>query len=119
MRIAIGLFGAALLMAGCSLFHKHAPAPQPPAPAISQQPKTVVKPDLRPTGRVAMVNAAARFVVISFPAGAVPQTDSHLNVYRNGLKVGELKVTGPQRENDTVADIISGDLQLHDEVMAE
>ena len=42
--------------------------------------------------------------------------DHRLSVYRNGLKVGEVKVTGPQHENDTVADIIAGDVQLHDEV---
>jgi hypothetical protein len=46
----------------------------------------------------------------------MPQTDHHLGVFRNGLKVGEVKVTGPQHENDTVADIITGEIQLHDEV---
>ena len=39
-----------------------------------------------------------------------------MNVYRGGLKVGEVKVTGPQRENETVADIIAGDVQPHDEI---
>lgn len=39
-----------------------------------------------------------------------------LNVYRNGLKVGELKVTGPQRDNNTVADIVAGECQVGDEV---
>ncbi len=63
-----------------------------------------------------MVNAQGRFVVISFPPGPVPPAQEHLNVYRNSQKVGEVKVTGPQRESDTVADIISGDLQINDEV---
>ena len=116
MKIAIGLLGAALLLAGCV---HHKPAPNPAPPASSQQPKAVIKPDLRASGRVAMVNAEARFVVISFPPGSVPQTDHRLSVFRNGLKVGEVKVTGPQRENDTVADIITGDVQLHDEVREE
>jgi hypothetical protein len=86
---------------------------------MSQPPGLVIKPDLRSAGQVAMVNVAARFVVISFPPGSVPPVQSELNVYRNGLKVGTLKVTGPQRENNTVADIISGDIHLHDEVRAE
>ena len=116
MKIAIGLLGAALLLAGCV---HHQPAPNPAPPVGSQQPKAVIKPDLRASGRVAMVNAEARFVVISFPPGPVPPTDHRLSVYRNGLKVGEVKVTGPQRENDTVADIIAGDVQLHDEVREE
>jgi hypothetical protein len=71
---------------------------------------------LRISGQVAMVNPEARFVVLSFPPGPMPQADQHLNVYRNGLKVGEVKVTGPQHEYDTVADILTGDVQLHDEV---
>src|SRR5271157_3575289 len=112
MRIAIGLLGATLLLAGCV---HHKPAPNPAPPVRSQQAKAVIKPDLRPSGRVAMVNVEARFVVISFPPGPMPQTDQRLSVYRNGLKVGEVKVTGPQRENNTVADITAGDVRLHDE----
>jgi hypothetical protein len=113
------LLGATLLLAGCSVFQKHTPAPKPAPPVVSQRPGLVIKPDLRPAGQVAMVNVAARFVVISFPPGSVPPVQSQLYVYRNGLKVGALKVTGPQRENDTVADIISGDIHLHDEVRTE
>jgi PBP1b-binding outer membrane lipoprotein LpoB len=113
MRIAIGLLSAALILAGCA---HHKPTPNPAPPASSRQPKAVVKPDLRTAGQVAMVNADARFVVITFPPGAVPPSDRHMNVYRNGLKVGEVKITGPQRENDTVADIVAGDILLHDEI---
>jgi hypothetical protein len=116
MKTAIGLLGATLLLAGC-IHHK--PAPNPAPPVRSQPPAAVIKPDLRTSGRVAMVNAEARFVVISFPPGPVPQTDHRLSVYRNGLKVGEVKVSGPQHENDTVADITAGDVQLHDEVREE
>jgi hypothetical protein len=122
MKIAIGLglLGATLLLAGC--MHPK-PAPNPAPPVQSQQPKPVItpviKPDLHLSGQVAMVNAAARFVIISFPPGPVPPTGTRLNVYRNGLKVGEVTVTGPQHENDTVADIITGDIQLHDEARAE
>jgi hypothetical protein len=32
------------------------------------------------------------------------------------LKVAEIKVTGPQRDNNTVADLVSGDAQVGDEV---
>jgi PBP1b-binding outer membrane lipoprotein LpoB len=113
MRIAIGLLSATLLLAGCVFHHKSEPNP---APAPASQPKAVVKPDLRVFGQVAMVNAEARFVVITFPAGSVPPPERRMNVYRGGLKVGEVKVTGPQRENETVADIIAGDVQPHDEI---
>ena len=40
--------------------------------------------------------------------------NSPLNVYRHGVKVGELSVTGPQRDDNIVADIVSGDLQAGD-----
>ena len=116
MRIAIGLLGAALLLAGC--VHRK-PASNPAPPVRSRQPQAVIKPDLQPSGRVELVNAEARFVVISFPPGPVPQTDQRLSVYRNGLKVGEVKVSEPRRENNTVADILAGDVQLHDEVRGE
>ena len=67
-------------------------------------------------GRIASVNAAARFVVLSFPLGALPAVEKRLNVYRGGLKVGELKVTGPQRDYNTVADIVTGECLAGDEV---
>jgi hypothetical protein len=105
-----------MLLVGCV---HHQPAANPGPPVSSQPSGAVIKPDLLISGQVAMVNAEARFVVLTFPPGPVPQTDHHLNVYRNGLKVGEVKVTGPQHEFDTVADIVSGDVQLHDEVREE
>jgi hypothetical protein len=119
MRIVIGLLGATLLLAGCGIFQKHTPAPEHAPPVVSQPPKPVIKPDLRTAGQVAMINAEARYVVITFPSGSVPNTGETLNIYRNGLKVGEGKVTGPQLENETAADIISGDIQLHDEARVE
>ena len=95
----------------------HAPKPaSQTAPSAAAPAKPVVQPDLRAAGQVSMVNAGARFVVITFPGGPVPEKDQLLNVYRTGTKVGQVKVTGPQIENNTVADIVSGDVQLHDQV---
>jgi len=122
MRIVsgLGLFAATLLLTGC--FH-HKPAPQS-APAIviqqsSPTAKPVIKPDLQMAGQVAMVNTEARFVVITFPPGPMPAAGRRLNIYHNGLKVGEVTVTGPQHESDTVADITTGDVQLHDEARTD
>lgn len=113
MRIAIGLSCAVLLLAGCA---HQAPSHNPP-PGVA--PRPIVKPDLQATGQVAMVNSEARFVVLSFPPGPVPQPEQRLNVYRSGMKVGEVKVSGPQHENNTVADIVAGDVQVRDEVRTE
>lgn len=114
MRIAVVLC-ATVLLAGC--MHR-TPKPAGPAAAApqTQSPRPVIQPDLRVAGQVAMVNADARFAVISFPGGPVPEKGRMLNVYRGGTKVGQLRVTGPQVENNTVADILSGDVQARDQV---
>jgi len=102
---------AGMLAAGC-VFHKAKKAPAPAA--RTTQP--VVAPDNSLTARVASYNATGRFVVLSFPIGQMPKLDQTLFLYRDGLKVAEVKVTGPQRDNNIVADLISGDAQVGDEV---
>ena len=67
-------------------------------------------------GRVAHVNAADRFVVLTYPIGRVPPINKRLSVYREGMKIGELKVTGPQQDPNTVADITAGEAHAGDEV---
>ena len=92
-----------------------APAPeQKPAPA--SEPKLIVTPENALVGKVATVNSAARFVVLSFPVGRLPAIEQRLNVSRRGLKVGEVKITGPQQDENIVADIVAGDAETGDEV---
>lgn len=89
--------------------------------AHSNPPPTqpVVTPDTTFTGKIVAYNAVGRFVVISFPVGHAPSMDQTLFLYRGGLKVGQIKVTGPQRDNNIVADLISGNAQTGDEVRGE
>ena len=79
-------------------------------------PQTIVTPDNSLTARVVSYNAAGRFVVLSFPVGQMPKLEQSLFLYRDGLKVGEVKVTGPQRDNNIVADLVTGEAQVGDEV---
>jgi hypothetical protein len=67
-------------------------------------------------GKVALVRTAERFVVLNFPVGRLPVIDQRLNVYRGGLKVGEVKVTGPQYDDNVVADLVAGDSEVGDQV---
>ena len=67
-------------------------------------------------GKVAHVNAAGRFAVLTYPIGRVPPIGKRLSVYRGGMKIGELKVTGPQEDPNTVADITAGEAHAGDEV---
>ncbi|MGD0745928.1 MAG: hypothetical protein ABSA45_12315 [Verrucomicrobiota bacterium] len=104
---------AGMMAAGC-IFHRAKKTPaSTSAPRMSE---TVVKPDNSLAARVATYNVAGRFVVLSFPVGQMPKLDQTLFLYRDGLKVAEIKVTGPQRDNNIVADLVSGDAQAGDEV---
>ena len=113
---------AGIFAAGCadqqSLF---APVPAQSAPAPAQTIATpivtpIVTPDNSLAGKVVSYNSVGRFVVLGFPVGPMPNMDQTLFLYRAGLKVAEVKITGPQRDNDTVADLVSGEAQVGDEV---
>ncbi len=71
------------------------------------------------TGRVASVNSQARFVVLTFPIGVLPPAQQRLSAYRNGLKVGEIQITRWQIDNNAVADILTGECRVGDEVRQE
>jgi hypothetical protein len=113
MQKFIGILSCAILLAGCASPKSTAAKPGQPKPAPA---KAVITPDFRPLGKVARVNSDGRFVVVSFPPGEVPKPDELLNVYRNGLKVAEVKVDGRwQTGNNLVADIVAGEVQAGDE----
>ena len=74
----------------------------------------IVTPDDSPVGKVAWVNLGARFVVLNFPVGHLPPMDQRFNLYRKGFKVGEVKITGPQHDDNVVADLVAGDSAVGD-----
>ncbi len=84
--------------------------------AVQRNQKLIVTPENGLVGKVASINTVARFVVLNFPIGHLPAMDQRFNVYRLGLKIGEVKVTGPQLEDNVVADLLTGDAQVGDEV---
>ena len=106
------LLSAAVLTNGC-LWKHHRAAAVTPAPVAA---KAIVTPDLSLAAKVASVNTVGRFVVLSFPSGGLPKLQQTLFLYRAGLKVAEVKVTGPQEENNIVADLLSGEAQVGDTV---
>jgi hypothetical protein len=102
---------AGMLAGGCSWFHyTKKPAP---APAVQQ---SIVTPDTSLIAKVMSVNSVGRFVVLGFPPGQVPKVDQIFFLYRAGLKVGEVRITGPQNDNNIVADLSTGDAQVGDVV---
>lgn len=105
---------AAVLIAGCA---KTRPVgPKKPATEIAVKDEPVIRPVTKPIGRISSVNPVSRFVVITYPSAALPKNEQRLGVYREGRKVGEVKVTGPERDTITAADLISGEADLGDEV---
>jgi hypothetical protein len=114
--LSVILLGALAL---CGCVHKRV-ADQPKAPparagaAANYQP-LIVTPENALVGKVATVNTAGRFVVLNFPLGKMAGVGQSLNLYRRGLKVGEVKVTGPQRDDNIVADVVTGDAEAGDE----
>jgi hypothetical protein len=119
MRFEIGLamLGMACVLGGCA--NPKPPGNYLPPPTRVVAPKPYITPDKRIVGRVELVNSGGRFVVLSFPAGRVPPAGQHWRITHLGLKVGSVTISGPQREVDTVADIMDGTANVGDEATAE
>jgi hypothetical protein len=107
----VSLLFAGILLTGCVHHHKTMPPTMAPGPAA-----TIVTPSDSLAGRVATYNEAGRFVVLNFPNSSLPKVDQTMFLYRAGLKVAEIRITGPQSDDNTVADIITGEAQAGDEV---
>ncbi len=112
----------ALLATGCGWFTKGQPSAAT-YPGTAVTPGTngaatglAITPDTTPTGTVVRVNAAARFVTLTFPVGGLPAVGQVMYVYRHGLKIGEVRVTAPQQDDLTAADIVTGEAEVGDEI---
>jgi uncharacterized lipoprotein YajG len=124
-RSPIFALAAILSVAGCSLLPQ-APHPttvattskavKPNKPAAPTAPTAIVTPDFSLAAKVISVNEVGRFVVLSFPASQMPKLEQTLFLYRTGLKTAEVRVTGPQQDNNIVADLVSGDARIGDTV---
>jgi hypothetical protein len=113
---------AAVVATGCGRKQTNAPSPgftafdtvssatNPP----SQASKLIVTPEAGLQGKVVKANAAGQFVVLNFPIGHLPAIEQRLSVYRLGLKVGEVRVTGPQLDDNIVGDVVAGEAAVGD-----
>ena len=133
MRIATLIPALALLLAAGCAEHKAtyppdsyaprsasattpSPVPSTPASASVTNRNLIVTLDPSATGKVARVNPSDHFVVLNFPLGHMPSLAQQLSLYRKGLKIGEVKVTGPQQDDNMVADLVTGEAEVGDEV---
>ena len=108
-----------LCFSGCARHNTEAMPPSasagPDAAATDRQ-KVIVTAEGGLTGKVVRADQNLRFVVLNFPIGHLPALEQPFNVYRAGLKVGEVKVSGPQQDDNIVADIVAGQADAGDEV---
>jgi hypothetical protein len=125
---------AVILCAGCAGKRKKTDAAAPAAPtgtvgasAAPSSPKQkskapdtakpIVTPESGLTGKVVSYNDDGRFAVLNFPIGHMPAAEQRLFAYRNGLKVGEIKIDRHWQLNELiVADLLTGEAQPGDEV---
>ena len=103
---------AVLAVAGCTTGKEPKFADVPGVPTPDQP---VVKSANALAGKVASYNAIGRFVVLNFPVTQMPAIGQTLFLFRDGLKVGEVKITGPQRDDNIVADLVKGEAGIGDE----
>jgi hypothetical protein len=115
MRIPVLLL--CLVLAGCSTAKKD---PKTGAsPTAVKPPKTrdpIITPAYGINGKIALVNDKLRYVVLDFTLSRKPEPETRLNVYRNGQKVGEVKISNQAQESFIAADITAGDVKPGDEV---
>jgi hypothetical protein len=108
----LNLLLAAVMAAGCAAHKGQKPKSAPPLAA----PQAIVTPDSSLVAKVISVNQVGRFVILNFPMEQMPRLQQPLFLYREGLKVAELKVSGPQQDDNIAADVIAGDAQVGDVV---
>lgn len=96
-----------------------AESPQKNQPSKTAAEKVIVTPSTYLKGTVVSVNAGSRFAVLNFPAGTMPSKQSLVHVYRGGVKVGEMKVSGEPLDDNIVADILEGEALAGDEIRTD
>lgn len=67
-------------------------------------------------GRVTFLNEKSRFVIVDFAFYQMPRVGQRLGVYRRDVRIGEVRISGPTDGTAIVADLMSGEAGLGDQV---
>ena len=86
-------------------------------PSEAENPQVI--PIDEPNGKVVASNTVSRFVVIDFYLSPLPRIGERMNVYRDGFKVGEVKITGPEQFSNIAADLTAGEARTGDEIRSK
>lgn len=90
---------------------------RPPPPAPPRFP--VVVPVNPVQGRVTVVNARLRFVIVDFAFSPLPALRAQLGLFRDHQRIGEVRISGPVNGTSVVADVVSGEAEVGDLVREE
>ena len=81
--------------------------------------KETATPAAQVIGKIALVNAQLRYVILDFGTTRLPKSGQRFAIYRASEKVGQIRTSNEASGTNVAADIILGDLQVGDEVRAE
>jgi hypothetical protein len=93
-----------------------APAPDRATP-VAPAPVPAPAPQTSFMALVARVNVQGQYVILTFSGTQLPASGVPLNVYRQGLKVAELRVADNRMDANAVADIVSGEPRTGDQAL--
>ncbi len=92
--------------------------PKPPAKG-QPSPAPVIEPVSAFSGKVVLVNAPLKYIVVEGAIGRLPPVEQTLNVYRDGQKVGMVMVSNQSRGANFAADITLGEARVGDTVRSD
>ena len=107
MKLAAITFALACALAGCVAPKKDT---KPPAPPPDVKPLTPI------LGKVLVVNTDLKYVVVDFALSRPPIPGDLFNVFRMGMKVGEVRINNLSTAANFAADITAGEVKVGDEV---
>ena len=111
-----------VMTGGCSTPSSGITKPGPSTKAVVKGATNTV-PTLRPLGgtmgRVVQVNERLRFVVLEFALNPIPPYGQRLELVRNEVVCGEVKVSTFRRGTSVVADLVNGTAAVEDVVRAK
>ncbi len=84
-------------------------ASRQPSPGLAMAPAQPL------AGKVVSVNERLRYVILDFSLSRLPEIEQRFHVYREGQKVGEVKISGPSQNMNIAADIVAGEAKAGDE----
>lgn len=98
------------LLAGC------AGGPGRKAPGEGAAALAEVTPVQFISGKVVLVREQLRYVVVDFGVSLQPKPGDRLGVYRDGNRVGEVRISQQASAGNVAADIMAGEARVGDEV---